>query len=376
MNLRLNAAAVLKKMFPARKWRISAPTSLHDGDRSRVSAVVCDAPVWFESSDQELVPATEAWAGAMLIPALHQQQKLQLDGTLDRQWFQNHLKLISIYQDWWDYTGRTPIRRAHCVDRTGEGSDIGLMFTCGADSFHSLLTHDEPIDSLIYVHGYDVPLEDIKRASMVESQIRKVAAEFSRRVIILRSNLRTHPAFKAVGWTRTHGAALAAVGHILSKSLQTLVISQSNFDKNPPPWGSHWQTDPLWGAGHLQINYLLNPTTRTDRVLAIADHPLVQKHLRVCWKNVGDDLNCSRCEKCLRTMVVLDMAGTLAKCQSFRGHERLADRIRDFRPLSQTEIGYWVDIWSHAIGAGLRQAVSGLLQRSGYFETEPFRKAG
>ena len=62
---------------------------------------------------------------------------------------------------------------------------------------------------------------------------------------------------------------------------------------------------------------------RSKKIEYIADDPIVQKHLYVCLKEqilnnprsihkyYGDFLNCGMCEKCLRTMLQLDILGVL-----------------------------------------------------------------
>lgn len=54
---------------------------------------------------------------------------------------------------------------------------------------------------------------------------------------------------------------------------------------------------------------------RVEKTAAIMDNPIVQKNLDVCFHhNARTDIeliNCSKCEKCIRTMVTLDVLGTL-----------------------------------------------------------------
>ena len=45
--------------------------------------------------------------------------------------------------------------------------------------------------------------------------------------------------------------------------------------------------------------------------------PVALEHLRVCWENLEGAYNCGRCEKCIRTMVNLTVAGALDRCQTF-----------------------------------------------------------
>ena len=57
---------------------------------------------------------------------------------------------------------------------------------------------------------------------------------------------------------------------------------------------------------------------RLDKIKYIASSPLALRWLRVCWQNLGISYNCGRCEKCLRTMIGLELAGALGKCRTFK----------------------------------------------------------
>ena len=50
-------------------------------------------------------------------------------------------------------------------------------------------------------------------------------------------------------------------------------------------------------------------TRRIDKTITIAGWPLAMTNLRVCWENRRGALNCGDCEKCLRTLVGLRLAG-------------------------------------------------------------------
>jgi hypothetical protein len=82
------------------------------------------------------------------------------------------------------------------------------------------------------------------------------------------------------------------------------------------PWGSHVVTDPLFSTRSLSIAHEAVEYLRTDRILAIADSPLAQSALRVCYA-LDSDENCGACTKCLRTMLVLDLCGALPSFGTF-----------------------------------------------------------
>ena len=68
-------------------------------------------------------------------------------------------------------------------------------------------------------------------------------------------------------------------------------------------------------------------SSRTDKLAALKDQPLVHRYLRVCWENRSSRLNCSRCEKCIRNEVVLAALGALESFEVFDDPRTLADRV-------------------------------------------------
>lgn len=59
-----------------------------------------------------------------------------------------------------------------------------------------------------------------------------------------------------------------------------------------------------------------NQYTRVEKTLIVADTPASYTSLNVCVTPAPDGSNCSRCEKCLRTELTLEIAGRLAEYRS------------------------------------------------------------
>ncbi len=131
----------------------------------------------------------------------------------------------------------------------------------------------------------------------------------------------------------THGGVLAAVGHLLSDSFGHLVISSSISKDRDKPWGSHWRIDENWSSSNLRITHFGAEHQRNEKLIMIANEPLVRSNLRVCWENRSSSGNCSICEKCIRTRVALMMAGELENYPGFEGAENLVEQIANL-PLS------------------------------------------
>lgn len=297
-----------------------------DGGAHRVCADVGGEPLWFESPDAELLPSTEAFGCALLVAAIHGGRTLTIDGDVSARWLANVASLLDVFQGWWGYEKLQP--RAARAGGGGPASErTALCFSGGVDSFYTLLRSGRRVELLLAVHGYDIKLRDRGRASAFESSLREVAAESGMKAVVVRTNLREHPAFTRAPWERTHGGALAAAGHLLGEAAGRLLVSSSYPYSSQVPWGSHWRTDPLWSSDKVEVVHVGAEHRRSEKLRAIASEPLVRRHLRVCWENLSPAGNCSRCEKCLRTRLMLSDMGELENFPVFEGAETLARRI-------------------------------------------------
>lgn len=290
--------------------RISDIRTKVRGGLFRVTAEVNGRDLWFESGDTALEPSPEAFAGALLIPALTRGADLVVDQPLSAGWLANARSLMKIMREWWGFpiVGVRTAASAAYSERRPPGR--ALCFSCGVDSFYSLLRSADRIDSIVFVHGFDVPVEDTARMEMVERHFRAVAAETGKQGILVRTNLRVHPCMRRVSWNRAHGGALAAIGHLLADVGELVVAASVPIDYGHR-WGSHYEIDHLWSSEKTRIVHHGAELWRREKLREIACEPVVRKHLRVCWRATGGDLNCSECEKCIRTMIALSGLGRL-----------------------------------------------------------------
>jgi hypothetical protein len=314
---------------------ISAPRATTEGGSSRVSANVAGSEVWFESADVTLRPSSEAFVSAFLIPAAIQERQLVAAGPVASDFAAHLPRVLDVTARWWNYARLLPkldMTEAHPRQPTvgksvAPAAGAALCFSGGVDSFFSLLAAGRAVDALVFVHGFDVKPDDMERAAAIEEHLRSVAREVGARSVVIRTNLRAHPSFRSCPWIRTYGGALAAMGHLLSNEWSTLLVSSSYSYSDPHPSGSHWELDPLWSGGGLVVEHIGAEFSRTEKLAALKDHPLVHRYLRVCWENRSSRLNCSRCEKCVRNEVVLAALGALDAFQVFDDPRTLADRV-------------------------------------------------
>ena len=312
--------------------RIGTITAEFKSGAHRVSADVDGLPLWFESSELDLAPSPEAFASAMLIPAQAKGQPVVLQQPLDPQWRSNVNAIQQITHEWWEFDLHPPQAPDAVPGASSRAAKTALCFSGGIDSFYSLLRFPRTIDYLVTVHGFDVTLDDVGRFRMVEDTTRKIAAEIGARAVVIRTNLRQHPRFIECSWRKTHGGALAALGHLLERHVGSLVVSSSIANADDHAWGSHWRLDPLWSSSRLEIVYFGGDQRRSAKVGLIANEPLVRRYLRVCWENRSVSGNCSTCEKCVRTRLSLAQCGALDDFPVFDGTVTLARDLDRLRP--------------------------------------------
>jgi hypothetical protein len=368
---------------------VTVPQVADRRGRHRVSAVVDGRRVWFESADVPLAAASEALGAALLVPALHAGRPLRLAGPVCDAWAANLGRLTDEFRRLWYPAAPRPLavpghvaagfqpaesaRHATHISRVPNPrphpstSPTALCFSGGVDAFHTLLTGGHRIDTLVYVVGYDVPHRDRHRAGAMTALLRDVAAETGCESAAIVTNLRRHPLVKATPWLRAFSGPLAAAGHLLGPAVGRMLVSSDGLGFEHPEVGARPSTDPLHGSATLAIEHVGHPIPRLAKITAIAGERLVQRHLRVCWRNRRSSrgqLNCGRCEKCIRTMLAIDAGGLLGKFAGFDHGRGLAAAIDALPEVDGVVELFYRDLLGHGLSSSAAAAVRRLLDRS------------
>ena len=332
--------------------------------RSRVKAEVLGKTIWFESSEICLRPRAEAFACALLIPALHAGAQLCFTRPVDPVWRENSQILMRVLNEWWRYPELSPAGPTEPPIMTSAQKRTALCFSGGVDSFYTLLRSGEEIDDLVTIFGFDMEVDDSTRQAAAEESVREIAARMGKRPIFVRTNLREHPLVERVSWERSHGGAMAAIGFLLSSEIGRLLISSSIYRGENRPWGTHWELDPRWSSSDLNIVNYGNQLRRVDKLTAISAEPLLRNHLRVCWENHLPSGNCSRCQKCLNTRLVLADCGELDHYAVFQHSETLTTDLREM-PTSEGRLQALHEVVARRrLSAEIIDEVKALIERS------------
>jgi hypothetical protein len=294
-----------------------------------------DGTIWTDVPESFAAAAPnrlDAWLLWLLPHAFETQQELILEGAVDRALLRNAHEIMETWSRW--RPDRRPIRvRAEPADVPASLASAeerpgrtGLFFTGGVDSFFTLFHHDEtagahpasrqrPVDDLVYVWGFDIPLTEAAAFAAKQATLARIATVTGKTLVTLATNLRETGVRQPWGPVM-HGPALGGIGLLLGRRWHTVLLSSWFTHGDTDPWGSTALTDPLlstsatrtqpYGAGH----------DRFEKLAYLARFPLVLDTLHVCWEERSAG-NCGRCEKCYRTLLALDVLGVRDRATSF-----------------------------------------------------------
>lgn len=190
------------------------------------------------------------------------------------------------------------------------------FFTCGVDSFDTLISNNSIIERLIYVYGFDINRKDRELIKAVNKQFKIINKSFEKEFIFITTNLREFSE-EYVTWDAMHGSALVAIGYLFEGMIKTILIPGGNSVDLTVPSGSHPNLEPNFSSEKISFICDGSDKKRIDKIINIKQSRIALENLRVCWKNAGNKLNCGVCEKCIRTMLALSIADVLGQTKTF-----------------------------------------------------------
>ncbi len=288
---------------------------------------------------------SDAFIVGCLLPAVFYNQDIVVDGPISERLFYNLNNSVS-YVLSLVYGNRIRIHAKELVHAQFGSSGVGCGCSLGVDSFAAMIQHipylggaemmcapkSYQITHLTYFNVGAMGYVDLKKAKDSYDKDIKMVRAFSNEVhlplVSLESNfsiLYKDFDFDASGDFRNFSAALS-LQKLFGKYLygSSFPICDFKFDKGQTGYYESLIA-PLISTESMEI-VIANPDmSRIDKTKFIIDNPLVHKYLYVCWKELIANrwpdstiakvkdyhLNCSRCDKCKRTLLAIDLLGKL-----------------------------------------------------------------
>jgi tetratricopeptide (TPR) repeat protein len=298
---------------------IDRPQYCEDGSCKVVSTVVTVGAehhsVWYRTP-APVACGVEPVLVASLFAAMRTGLPLHTEEPVSPLLLSNLQQIQEIFHSWDRSLSIVPVEAPAKRDQDRPASGVGCFYSGGVDSFYSVLKHASEISQLIFVHGFDLPLDAVSLRARVRESLYAAASELKLPLVEVETNLRSFTD-RYLRWGFAHGAALASVALLLSRQIRMVYVPSSNPYAYLVPWGSHPLIDPLWSTYQVEFVHDGCEATRMEKVASVSRHQVALRHLRVCWENRGGAYNCGQCEKCLRTMIGLHIVDALNRCPTF-----------------------------------------------------------
>lgn len=335
--------------------RIENIRTENNSGRTRIAATVtwedCNRPpydIYFETEDkfsESLTLDPHAFLVGCSIPAMHYgEQRVFIDAEICPELHRGLSTAMTWVRHWFYNPGHSPVR---IEARISSGADdlhsprrAGFFFSGGIDSFATLLAnrrsfpreHPWSLRDGLVVCGLEQ--DDPEHFAYLLDILSPAADATGITLIPVYTNLylpyrpedaANHFRFWAHEF---QAAALAAVAHAFSRRLAVASIPSSDNiptdallnRKHVYPYGTHPVLDPNYSSAGLRILHDGITLSRLDKTRMVAECDAALQNLRVCNKYRHyrpGALNCCRCEKCLRTMLALEIVGALQKTRAF-----------------------------------------------------------
>jgi len=291
-------------------------------EKDRVEAVIEIGrrryPIWFELPDIKSGPFTPtAFLLLALMPAMRCGESLEVEGLVEQQVMQQLPQLMDLYQSW---DRRFKPIRVSCQGVFASSAPSQpcqwAAFSGGVDSFLTVEQNRPQLERLLFVQGLDLPLENHSLRGRVMPPLYQAAREWGLPLYEVSSNLRALTD-RYCPWHLVFGGALACLGWLLATQVSRLHLAGCAPDSEGWPDGSHPLQNRLMSGPAFEMVCGGGEASRFERVESLCHSSIFQRFVRVCWENLGDRYNCCCCEKCLRTMVSLEILGTLGQTPAF-----------------------------------------------------------
>jgi len=283
-----------------------------------------------------------------LFPALHHGGTLRVAGTVSRLLLRNLLDLQAIW-----FRARPDRYRPFRVEVEGlavstNASDRAILpLSGGLDSLLALCRHTDPerplgaatldLGACLFLPGLSPRSRRRAEYPLAIDTVRRTAAMRGVPLVVAETNFS-----EVTLWINdSHGAFLAAGLTLLAPHFRHGIIAGSvpHVFQSFPVWGSTASIDPFFSSDGFEIRDHGGDLDRSLKAAAITRYPEMLDRLVVCSTMLGMASNCSRCEKCRRTMLSFLAVPAEIPKRAFpngldprRIHRRLRGKLEYARP--------------------------------------------
>lgn len=300
--------------FVTEKRKHSLKVSAELSDCLKPGILWFELPLFFE--DWVETDCYDAFVAALFPQAMYEKRPLWIDGKVSRSLSRNLYYYNQIYSKWFPQFEVIDLYSDYCVKHPDHRSKkIAVGFSCGVDSLCTVLewtqgrlSDFEKLTNLMNVnvgsHGHGDSGNKLFQKRL--RRVQRAADELELPLISVNSNL---DSFYTAKFEDTYASRTISVALLLGRRLSRYVLSSTNTYWQIGPEGSSPLSDILLGNDQVEIVVDGSHLSRIEKIERIMNWKFAGRHLNVCTRDTRRAKNCSRCIKCARTMLIIDMLG-------------------------------------------------------------------
>lgn len=290
------------------------------------SGVSAPEPIYFEfvgHSHAQPPSSFDGFVQGVVLWAMAAKVDLEVKGPMSREALVNleeyQTAFANIFPDRYFPIRITP---ETIVDRDSAPAPAAIsLFSGGADGMFTLLRHQgghlgvkaRSISAILMIHHLDLDNFEAQISDKL-TRTRPFLEAMGVETHVQRTNLRRNTGPRTIGfetgqiYIETFGAQLCASLHQYSHQFgYGLMGSNEPYSAPVPIIGSTPAIDWMLSTDTMRIVHDGAGFSRTEKIAAIAQHPIARKVLHVCLAHPSQ--NCGRCMKCVRTQMNFLAAG-------------------------------------------------------------------
>ena len=300
--------------------------------------------LWYRFPEQfaeKINHKVDAFAPTALLVAMYAGEDIIVRGPISPRLAYNLYEYCNIYHSW----NPKLFKRINITyellelpPQSNHKAGVVTAFSGGVDSFYTLWAHlpqnqpipDAQITHGLFVHGLDLRLDDEANYKAAAEPYKRMFEELGLELIQSATNAYQFSEFR-INWTLFFGAPTIGAALILTPWLGRFYMpSGMTSHRNLFPQGSSPIIDHLLSTETTEIIHHGASVSRYDKLSILAQWPATYHQLRVCSnkRDMAGFQNCSKCHKCYRTIVLLDLLKALPHYTNFSQKMTPVDYVR------------------------------------------------
>jgi hypothetical protein len=290
--------------------------------------------LWYEIPDSlEISEMSDAFVVAIIFLAMKLKEDIYINSKISQKLLYGLKRIQGYFKFWFPELKEILIKNSVCYKKEYISKRNAVAFSSGVDSLYTVYSHlpinesmqEYQINDCLFVHGFDFSLNH-KGYDIAKKHYEEFCESLCLKLIGVKTN------FKIImdkynSWEISHGLGLASIA-LLINNFYRFYIGSSFPYSNLKPWGSNPFTDSFASTEALDIIHYGADKDRFNKIKVISSWPKSYDYLRVCWEHPDGIKNCGYCEKCIRTMIALEILNKLDSYTTFSENLTL-DKVKN-----------------------------------------------